>query len=227
MMTGIRAVFLDVDNTLLDFDQCALQAMDRGFALLNRSCGEREHETFFRINRRMWAEIEQGVRTREELERDRWALIFRDLGLTEDGPAFEREFRRQLAQTGCLESGAVELVQYLYGKYPLYFATNGMVSSQMGRLRASGLLPYATDVFIFEDVGYPKPDARFFDVCLSRMPDGVHASEICLIGDSLSADIIGAVRYGLHTIWYDRANTGTPSPAEETVHTLDEIRQYL
>ena len=85
----IKAILLDVDNTLLDFNKCACTAMHdaaRDFSLV---LPENAFSTFRRINDGLWQQIEQQTLTTDELYRIRWALIFRELGIDFDGPSFE------------------------------------------------------------------------------------------------------------------------------------------
>ena len=222
----IRVVLLDVDNTLLDFDRCAEESMHLGFAAWGIPYAPPQFSAFTRVNNALWTRIEEGTLTRAELQECRWTLIFRELGIRADGPAFEEEFRTQLSRSHCLEPGAEDLLAYLADRYTVCFATNGFVATQLGRLRAAGLLERAQEVFISETIGFSKPDPRFFDGCMARLP-GVKREETALIGDSLNADIRGGAAYGFHTLWYDREGRGGDSPAEFTVRHLSEIPQYL
>ena len=58
---------------------------------------------------------------------------------------------------------------------------------------------------------------------------GFTPQEALVIGDSLTSDILGGIRYGLDTCWYNPL--GKPSPdgmrITYTVRTLGEIRPIL
>ena len=63
----IRTVFLDVDNTLLDFHACARASMAEGLAERGVAFREEMFETFTRVNNGLWLALERGELTREEL----------------------------------------------------------------------------------------------------------------------------------------------------------------
>ena len=81
-----------------------------------------------------------------------------------------------------------------------------MASAQRGRFDRSPLKELIPWLFISEEVGYQKPQRQFFDAVLSAMSLPPSA-RIVVVGDSLTADILGAVNAGLDSIWY---NPGRP-----------------
>ena len=61
----VKAVFLDVDNTLLDFDRCGVVAMHQGFEELGLPFEDWMYfDTFTNINEPLWKKIERGELTR-------------------------------------------------------------------------------------------------------------------------------------------------------------------
>ena len=138
----IKAVFLDVDNTLLDFDLCAVRVMRQCFEEFGLAFEtSMYYDTFTRINNPLWEQIERGELTREELFRVRWTLIFRALGIDFDGPTFEKRFLALLETTAVPVPGAPELVSYLQGKYTLCAASNAFYEQQIRRLTLAGIAP--------------------------------------------------------------------------------------
>ena len=65
----ITTVFLDIDNTLLDFDLCAKQSMQESAKEFNIEYTDALFETFKVINTDLWRRIEKGTLTREELKK--------------------------------------------------------------------------------------------------------------------------------------------------------------
>jgi len=77
----ITTVLIDIDNTLLDFNACAKNAMYDGMAEIGIEFKDEMFDTFRTINDKLWIEIEKGTITRKELHRDRFNLIFTELSL--------------------------------------------------------------------------------------------------------------------------------------------------
>ena len=225
----VKAVFLDVDNTLLDFDKCGAAAMRQGFEELGFPFEDRMYfDTFNRINDPLWEQIERGELTREELFAKRWNLVFDALGITGDGPAFEKRFHDILLSAAVPVDGAVELAAYLHEKYTVCVASNAFYHQQVKRLKLAGIAPYIDHYFISEQLGADKPSKAFFDGCLTSLP-GVRPSECVMIGDSLTADIAGGVNAGIPTVWFNRLNIPVPNgcKADHIVTSLAEIQDIL
>lgn len=212
----IKAVLFDIDNTLLDFDGFVRQCLRKGFAEF--SLGEYSDEVyaqFMKVGRQMWGEIEAGTLSYEELMHDRFNRIFAALGISFDGPTFERYFCEDLFSNAIVMEGALELLEYLKGRYVLCAASNGPYEQQVNRLRIAGMLPFFTHLFISERVGCAKPAKEFFAHCLSAL--NLAPDEVLMVGDSYGSDILGAKACGIKTCYLGEGD------ADWCVHALSEI----
>ncbi len=228
-MDKIKAVLLDVDNTILDFNVCAkvsMQAVFRDFGLTYK---EEMFPVFLEVNGKLWEEIEKEQLKREELYKIRWKLIFEALGIEgPDSVRVDEAFRKYIAESAEPVCGAHALLRYLSGKYTLCIASNASRARQEKRLANAGMLQYTDHLFTSEEIGHPKPEKAFFDACLAALP-GVKREEIVVIGDSLTADIAGGKGSGLKTIWYNYNREPAPESTvpDYTVDTLSEILNIL
>ncbi|MBQ8165369.1 MAG: YjjG family noncanonical pyrimidine nucleotidase [Clostridia bacterium] len=225
----IKAVFLDVDNTLLDFNECSLLSIKQACEKFGVKFNERLVETFHRINNILWHDIEKGTITKEHLHEIRWKLIFDDIGgIDADGIEFEKEFFAGLNTIAVPVDGATELVEYLAGKYDLYVVSNAAYSQQINRLEKCGMLKYIKKVFVSDDIGFAKPSCEFFDACYSELTH-IKPCETVIIGDSLSADIIGGINYGLKSCWFNLKKEPLPEDVKPDMVTesLRDIPGFL
>ena len=224
----LKAVLMDIDDTLLDFGKCAKLAMRTGFDEWGLPFDDSTYPTFTRINDGLWRMIERGELTTQQLFQFRWNRIFDALGIRADGAAFEKRFLDLLYETAIPVDGADALCRYLKGKYILCAASNAFHDQQLNRLDMAGLLPYFDHVFVSESLGYRKPEKAFFDACRASLP-GVAAEECVMIGDSLTADIAGGKNAGMKTIWYNHAHRPVPErcAADQIVDSLAEIQALL
>ena len=124
--------------------------------------------------------------------------------------------------------GAMDIVEYLSKKYILCSASNAPYVQQIERLKNSGIDKYLTHKFISQELGVPKPDPRFFEKCLERL-DYKDKSKMVMIGDSLTADILGGKNFGIKTIWFNFEKLSPPYKInpDYTVNTLHEIKNLL
>ena len=227
-LIGIRAVLLDLDNTLIDFEASAKECMQK--ALSDRGIPFREeiYETFFRINPTLWKKIERKELTLDGLHQIRWNMVFAEVGLSQiDGPLFEIDFRKYLKTSGIPIEGAVDLLEDLKKKgYLLCVASNGPYEQQKSRMKAAGMDDFISHWFVSERFGVNKPAGEFFEAAMAEL-EGITPPECVMIGDSLSADIAGGKNFGMKTVWYDRSGTGEESHADRRVTRLSEIKEIL
>ncbi len=224
----IKTIFLDIDNTLLDFQAGAELAMKLALEEHRLPHSDGLFSTFLRVNDALWLEIEQGTLTKEQLHRLRWNKIFAEQGIAFDGILFEQSFLKYLAQTAIPIEGAASLLQYLSGRYMICAVTNGAPLQQKKRLETVGMLSFFDRLFASEEIGFAKPSSCFFDACFSALPDAL-PSETMIIGDSITADMLGGMRYGLQTCWFNYHHLSPPTELSFTyaVNALGEIKLFL
>ena len=211
-MDNIKAVFIDIDNTLLDFNKCALWSMQKAFEDYHLSFESSMFDTFNMINNRLWLRIEKGELTKEELYACRWNMIFAILGIDIDAEPVD---------------GAHELLKYLHGRYIVCAASNASYAQQIKRLNNAGMTEYLDRIFISEQIGFSKPQKEFFERCFEKISPIV-PSETVMIGDSLTADIEGGASFGMKTCRYNHNLTNESSDLPDfTVCSLSEIKKYL
>jgi len=206
----MRAVFIDIDNTILSFDEYVKYGMRIGFDTF----GLKEYEpwmydVFKEENDKLWMSIEKGELTFDELKAIRWNIIFKRLGIDHDGPEFETFFRHQLSECAIPMDGAMEMLESLRGRYILATASNGPYMQQIRRLDLAGMLGFFDYNFISEKLGVNKPAKEFFDKALAEINEGRSEAERILpencvvVGDSMTSDMAGGRNAGMKTCFYD------------------------
>ena len=222
----IKAILIDIDNTLLDFDASARLAIVEGFAKRGIEFSDNVIDVFHRINNSLWKRLENGELTKQGLFDIRWNTIFEALGVKADGIEFEAYFRAYLFDSAVEINGATDILKYLSSKYNVYAASNGTHAQQINRLTRAGMIGMLKNVFTSQALGVQKPEKAFFDKCLEQMDCAPH--EVMMIGDSLSADIGGARDAGLLTCWFDVKKTSNGNGiADHTVTELIDVKQIL
>ncbi len=224
----IQTVFLDIDNTLLDFNECAKASSMKAFRDLNLTFHDEVFPVFIEENDKLWLKIEDGSLTREELHKIRWQLIFDRLQIDADGVLMEKLFLHHIKESPVLMSGALDLLTYLSPKYTVCLASNAPEQQQLKRLAHTPIPPLVDYIFLSETLGAAKPEKAFFDACFARLL-GASPETSIIIGDSLTADISGGMAYGMKTCWFNPKHL--PHPPEYNidyvVHSLVEIQKIL
>ena len=219
---------MDVDDTLLDFKECARQNVRNCFKKNGLEYSDDIFEFFLNRNIILWKRIEDGLLTVDELHRTRWAGIFHDLGIEADGPAFELDFIAGLRDTSVPVAGSREAMKYLHSKYKVYVVSNASNLQQSTRLGKAGLMQYVDGIFGSLDIGYNKPSREYFDYCFGQL-GGTRPDQIVIVGDSLNADISGGQAYGLHTIWFNirGVEASAQITPDHTIRSLSELTSLL
>ncbi|MBE6718687.1 MAG: noncanonical pyrimidine nucleotidase, YjjG family [Ruminococcaceae bacterium] len=224
----IKAVLIDIDNTLLDFIKSSEKAIEQIFFERGLPYDSHVIEVFKEVNDKLWDQIERSEITKPEMYKLRWKTVLEKLNISYDSDELETVFRSTLSGIAEPVDNAYEMLEYLYPKYPLYTASNSSYEHQKKRLIKSDMIKYFTDIFVSEKVGALKPAKEYFDKCLSLMGDYT-PNEIALIGDSLAADITGGNNYGLKTIWFNPDKLEIPDypKPDYTVSSLLEVLNIL
>ncbi len=224
----IKAVLLDIDNTLLDFNKSAVVASQNTVKKHSVTLPDGYSDVFFKVNDYLWGELERGSIIKQDIYDRRWNMIFSELGIAYDGKAFEEDFRKEMRVTAIPVDGATEILQYLSEKYPVYLASNASRLQQETRLKSSGLYDYVSGLFTSEEIGFQKPNKEFFYGCMSEIYP-VLPHETVMIGDNVDADIIGAKNFGLKTIWfnYHKKEYDNYNFTDFCVKSLEEIKNIL
>ena len=239
-----RAIFLDIDDTLLDYIPCCREAFDFALAQIindpSPMTNEEElFELFFSISGRLFSEAKRGLHTvaevmdlypREFVERMNELTNERvsELEIEQMTDTFKHAFRAAWGKTHTLVPHAQETLEALHTKgYRLFAASNSFGHLQRSRLEHAGILRFFEDTFISMDLGYDKPDIRFYQEALRRC--NLSPEEVIMVGDSMTTDVLGAQAAGIEAIYFNRYQspiTNHQSPLT-VISSLPELLKYI
>ena len=214
-------ILIDIDNTLLDFNAGTADSLRQLLGDLGQELTEERLQQFFTINNSLWTAYEHGEIEKSFIFPTRFQRWLGDMGITTDWLAANERYAEGLRQSAVLMPRAMELLDALKGKYPLYGVTNGVVTTQTPRLAKSRLDQYFDHVFISEAMGCKKPEKEFFDKVFDAIgnPD---RSRCIILGDSLTSDMQGGRNAGIATCFFG-ADTGDP----RCDYVIGDLREFL
>lgn len=228
LMKQYTTILFDADGTLLDFEK----AEEYSFFYTGKAFGfdftPSMYETYQTINNALWKLLEEGGIQKSQLVHKRYADLFAQYHLEGDPDAFNAAYLDNLSLCAARISGALEVVKTLAKTHRLILVTNGVSRAQHLRMDAAKLSPYFDQVIVSEDAGAEKPSAQYFDY-MAKTCGLSDLSQCLLVGDSLTADIRGAVSYGIDCCWFNPAGkplTGEAKPTYE-IHALEELYPLL
>ena len=220
----IKNILLDMDNTILDFTRAERVAASKALAAMGIQPTDELLKRYHEINEDQWRLFELGELEREQVKVRRYELLFEEMGIDASPRETAKVYEGLLGIGHYFMDGAVELLETLSREYRLYLATNGTSNVQKRRISSSDISKYFQGIYISEDVGYNKPDPRYFEACFKDIPD-FKRKETVMIGDSLTSDIKGGINAGIKTVWfnYEGKSRDDSIVPDYEVHSLDEI----
>lgn len=205
------SVFLDLDDTILDFNKAEEKALKETFRRLGIEPTEKIISRYSEINLRQWELLEKKCISREETLEGRFRILFDELGIGASSSEANGIYEKLLGVGHFFVPGAEKLLRQLYGKYRLFIVSNGTGSVQDSRLASAGISGYFEDIFISERLGYNKPSREFYNCCFEKIPE-LDRDKSIVVGDSLTSDILGGINMGIKTCWF---NYRKRSPRED------------
>ena len=98
-------------------------------------------------------------------------------------------------------SGLEDTLMALSNDYKLGLLSNSWLEAPRQALRDNGYGRWFDVMICSFDIGVPKPDPRIFEFALDLL--GVRAQEAVMVGDSLEADVKGALGAGMRAVLID------------------------
>ena len=227
----IEYVFLDLDDTILDFGQQERRAVARTLAAFGVEPTAEVVDRYTFHSESCWRALERGELSRSEVRVRRFRLLFREIGAAADPEAVSAAYTVNLAQGHVFLPGAREAVERLSKKYRLFLASNGSAAVQAGRMTSAGLYPFFEQCFVSEKLGYFKPRAEFFHRAFGMIP-GFDPARAIMVGDSLTSDIQGGINAGIRTCWVNpghkpRRPEITPDHEIRSIAQLEDLLETL
>ena len=217
----IEFLFLDLDDTLLDFHKAERIALSKTISQFGLEPNEEVLHRYHLINKAHWEMLERGELTRAEVLTRRFGVLFAEYGLDVDVQVCAKTYERNLSIGHYFLPGAEEAVDRLSKKYRLFLASYGTAVVQKGRMTSAKLYRFFEKVFVSQEIGHNKPSKAYFDACFAQIP-GFDPAKAMIVGDSLTSDIAGGINAGIRTCWVNPQHL----PCPDHIHPDHEI-EYL
>lgn len=195
MSMEMKAIFFDLDNTLIDRQAAAYDIYSEMVSDLFPEWEKLSIEYETAVQRLMildeygtigkdhvfgrFCKAYQLDESLVQILTDRWVQCFGD---------YTRPFKE-----------SASTLEKLSKKYRLGLLTNGYPHMQRRKVELSGCESYFEVIVVSGEHGIHKPDPRIFEIACEKM--GIKPEEAYFVGDTFSTDILGAVRCGMKPIW--------------------------
>ena len=216
-------VLFDLDFTLFDSEYSEPTAFEYTLTQAGVPVTDDIIETYAAINKALWAAVEAGDLTPNDVKTKRFEQLVEQASLDADPLRMADDYVYGLGAFGELYPGAIDVLDEVDSIATLALITNGIGQVQRDRIGRLGLERYFDAIVISGEVGTAKPGGRIFDLCFDALGSPDRATTV-IIGDSLSSDMQGGIDYGIGTIWFDKHRSPTPDkPIDHHINALSQI----
>ena len=224
----VTDIFFDLDHTLWDFEKNSALTFNKILVAHDINIPlERFLKVYVPANFAFWKLYREEKITKTELRYQRLKTVFDALAYRvsdETIHSLSEEYINQLASFNHLFPHATMILDYLKPKYKLHIITNGFQEIQEKKLKNSGIYRYFDQVIDSEMAGVKKPNPIIFEMALNKAKTS--ATTAIMIGDSLEADILGALASGLNALHFCTLGED-PHEHCPIITDLREIKNYL
>ncbi len=209
----IKWVWLDIDDTLIDFETNSLNALREVYTGFNldryfNDCQDWV-DLYHRHNKELWVDYNKGDINQAFLRMERFRRPLVEAGCPDDVARqlsldLDPIYLDILAHGQAVIEGSHRLLDYLREKgYKTGVLSNGFKGVQQLKLDSTGMASKIDLVVLSDDIGINKPDVRLYEYAMKQSGCATPTSHI-MIGDNPDTDIAGAVNAGWQSILFSR-----------------------
>ncbi|YAL82403.1 HAD family hydrolase [Dermacoccaceae bacterium W4C1] len=226
----MRAVLLDVDDTLLDTTAAIIAAAQQGIsALWPQVAPDLRSAAAVRFRSDpggSFGRFTRGETTFGQMRQERLGEVAGHYRLplppaaTDD---FEDAYRGTfLARQRVFADVVPFLQQCRAARLPIGALTNASGAVTQQKLAQVGGQDWFEVVVTRDTLGFGKPDPRVFAHAAAQL--GAPMTQTLMVGDEFTADIAGGAAAGMPTCWVQRRRDGAPDGGPSTPHAADRLR---
>jgi len=119
----------------------------------------------------------------------------------------------------------IDLLEHLKDRYQLHIITNGFEEIQLIKLNNSKIEHYFDQVIFSEKVGVKKPHPLIFKQAIKGA--GAKFDNSLMVGDDYYADICGAQRVKMDSIYFNFYNEKHNYKVDREITCLSELLELL
>lgn len=227
MKKSYKYLLWDIDDTLIDFKSSEKKALKMCFKEFGVVLTDEDVEIYSKINSNYWKLLEQGKIKKDTMLNRRFQDFVHHLSIDKiDYEAINNMYQDKLGDYAVMIDDAYEVCSKLKNSKKQYAVTNGTVVAQNKKLDKTGLREFFDEVFISDEVGYEKPDIRFFQYAFNKI-SGFSPEETIIIGDSLSRDMQGANYAGIDCCWFNPKGNINENTSIQINYEIKKLRELL
>jgi pyrimidine 5'-nucleotidase len=212
----IHAVLFDLDDTLFDHQGCSREALATirdAHEVLRAMPFDVLHRAHAALLEELHGEVMLGRVSVDDARVERFRRLLEAAGARvsnaiagELAVAYRETYRARRRAV----HGAAELMAAVRRHARIGIVSNNIRDEQEEKLEVCGLEAFVDALVVSEEAQVSKPDPGIFRIALDLLQ--VEPLQAVMIGDSWTADVIGARAAGIAAIWFNPAHAAAPDP---------------
>ncbi|XP_030051306.1 N-acylneuraminate-9-phosphatase [Microcaecilia unicolor] len=230
VLNGVKAVFFDLDNTLIDTIGANKKAIQEVINILKYKYQFTEEEALNTCDHFETKLLQEtcapSTVSIDELRTLYWEEAIQEVRNTEANSSLAAEcyFLWKSTRLGhmSLEKDTRDMLTELRKVTSLLLLTNGKGHVQREKIKACACQPYFDAIVVGGEQKEEKPALSIFQHCCDLL--GVRPEECIMVGDNLDTDIQGGLNAGLKaTVWINKSMPLVKSPSPAPHYTISSV----
>lgn len=182
---------------------------------------------YYRINDLLWEQYRKNQINKDVLRSERFNLTLKHFNIYNANMAEEmgHYYVNHSPKQTILLPYTLEILNYLQPKYKLHIITNGFEEVQHIKLNESKIGHFFDQLIFSETVGVKKPHPLIFKKALKNA--GANATNSIMIGDDYYADIYGAQRVKMDSVYFNFNKVEHQHKTHHEINCLSELKGLL
>ena len=223
-MTPKELLIFDLDNTLFDYDQTEIFAIEAACLAQNIPFDESVYKLYKQANNWAKKELPSYIMNLPQFRALRVCKFFELASVAgRDVEKFITDYMNA-SQAGVLFDDVEDEIRQLE-KFRKVIGTNGSTFPRYQKLINSSIADCFDGFYSSEMLGVSKPDEHFYEVILQR--ETVSKERAFVIGDNIETDIYGAIKAGIDCCLIDRKGIYNNVVGPIVIHKLSQLADIL
>lgn len=227
----VKGIIFDLDNTLYEYEEINLSAIDNLGAYVCEKLGitiSEFRQAFDYAREATKIGMSECASQHNRMIYCQKALEYLNVNPTLYALEMYDTYWNTMLEQMKLNDGVLELMEKLQKKgINIGICTDLTTHIQHRKIRKLGLGSYVDYIVTSEEAGVEKPNIKIFQLILNKM--GLEAKDTLFVGDSFQKDIIGAFQAGMKPVWYNKIKQAIPQDKVMfyEISNFYELEKYL
>jgi putative hydrolase of the HAD superfamily len=226
MSSKYKGILLDIDDTIYDYDQAHLAAMEEVYIVCFEkwNISKSDSERIFGTARKMTNN--RLINTAASHNRMLYFQTFCELlnlGALQNTLTLYNLYWDTFLINMNFFPGAFQFIRDFGPK--ICFVTDLTAQIQHRKLEVLGISNFGCKIVSSEEVGIEKPSSIIFNFALQKLM--LKHTEVCMIGDNFTKDIEGALNLGIDVFWKVKKPIINNNSGIISFFDFEQIRNYV